>query len=427
MIIRQKYLDQLLAFKDKDLVKVVTGVRRCGKSTLLDMMREHLANSGIPEERLLFFKMESMEFDGLTYKGLYDLVRKKTDGVDHPYLFFDELQDIEGWERAINSLRIDLDCDIYITGSNAYLLSSELSTLLSGRYVEVEMLPLTFAEYLDFQKATPANQTSGALDLFTFPDGSLATVESLIDQYRRYGGLPYLALDRPDVESHRAYCKSLYGTVIVRDILSRDRRRDRRQVTNGDLLRKICAFLSDNIGNENSVNSIAGALKAEKAKAANDTVAAYISALCEAYLFYPVKRFDIKGKEHLKSGGKHYIVDVGIRNYLQGYRDADQGRALENIVYLQLLYDGFDVSVGKLRSGEVDFVASKADAKAYIQVTEDMADPSTMARELAPLQSVRDSYPKAIIATRGSYPAEVDGIRILTAADFLLHRKQILG
>lgn len=426
MIIRRKYLDQLLAFKDKDLVKVVTGVRRCGKSTLLDMMKEHLAKGGVPDERLLSFKMESMDFDGFTYKDLYQYVREKTSNVSHPYLFFDELQNIEGWERAINSLRVDLDCDIYITGSNAYLLSSELSTLLSGRYVEVEMLPLVFSEYLDFQGAEPVGQADGSLDLFKLGGGSFATAESLIDQYRRYGGLPYLALERPNVENHRAYCKSLYDTVIVRDILERDKRRDRRRVTNKDLLERICAFLSDNVGNENSINSIAGALKAEKAKAAHDTVGAYIGALCEAYLFYPVKRFDIKGKELLKTGGKHYIVDVGMRNYLQGYRDADQGRAFENVVYLQLLYDGFDVSVGKLRASEVDFVASRDDSRIYIQVTEDMTDPATMRRELAPLQSIRDSYPKAIIAMRGSYPTEIDGIRILSAVDFLLHRKQLL-
>lgn len=424
MFTRQKYLNQLLAFKDKDLIKVVTGVRRCGKSTLLNMMQEYLRCHGVSDERILSFKMESMDYDGLTYKELYNLVKEKTTDINHPYLFFDELQDIEGWEKAINSLRVDIDCDIYITGSNAYLLSSELSTLLSGRYIEIEMLPLTFAEYLDFQGAKPANQEYSALDLFTFQDGSFATTESLINQYRRFGGLPYLALEKPNIETHRAYCKTLYDTVVVRDILQRDKRRDRRQITNEDLLKRLCTFLSNNVGNENSINSIVGALKAENIKAVHDTVNVYINALCEAYLFYPIRRFDIKGKELLKTGGKHYIVDTGIRNFLEGYRDRDQGHMLENIVYLQLLYDGFDVSIGKLRNGEVDFIASNAEGKTYIQVTEDMTDPITLKRELAPLQSIRDSYPKVIIAMRGNYPTEIDGVRILGASDFLLHQKR---
>lgn len=425
MIIRSRYLDQLMAFKDKDLVKVVTGVRRCGKSTLLDMMREHLKERGIAEERLLSFKMESMEFDGLDYRGLYDLVRERTASVEHPYLFFDELQEIEGWERAINSLRVDLDCDIYTTGSNAYLLSSELSSLLSGRYVEVKMLPLVFSEYLDFQGARPASRAAAGMDLLELADGSLATMEGMLDQYRRFGGLPYLALEAPDIEAHRAYCKSLYDTVIVRDILERDRRRGRRSLTNPDLLERVCAFLADNVGNENSVNSIAGTLGSERLKAANDTVDAYIGALCGGYLFYPVRRYDIKGKETLKTGGKHYIVDSGLRSYLQGYRDSDQGRVFENMVFQQLLYDGFDVSIGKLRNGEVDFVATRGGTRMYVQVTEDMTDPSTLERELKPLLSIRDAYPKAVVVMRSSYPSEIDGIKILTAADFLLHRREI--
>ncbi len=427
MIIRQKYLDQLLTFKDKDLIKVVTGVRRCGKSTLLDMMREHLLKEGVDNNRLLTFKMESMEFDGLDYKELYDLVRARTTNVEHPYLFFDEMQEIKGWERVINSLRTEMDCDIYITGSNAYLLSSELSTLLSGRYVEIEMLPLVFSEYLDFQGVKPASQATAESDLFELRDGSLVTLEDMLARYRKYGGLPFLALEAPNIDSHRAYCRSLYETVVVRDILERDSRRDRRRLTNPDLLRRICNFLADNIGNENSINKIAGTLKSERLKAANDTIDAYINALCESYLFYPVRRYDIKGKELLKTGSKHYIVDSGLRNYLQGYRDSDQGRVFENIVFEQLAFDGFDVSVGKLRNSEVDFVATKDDSRMYLQVTQDMTDPATMERELAPLRSIRDAYPKAIVAMKGTYPTEIDGIKILSAADFLLHRREIIA
>ncbi|WP_429003006.1 ATP-binding protein [Thermophilibacter mediterraneus] len=425
MIVRQKYLDQLLRFRDRDLVKVVTGVRRCGKSTLLDMAREALAAEGVPRERLLTFRMESMEFDGIgDYRDLYAIVRERAEGVERPYLFFDELQQVEGWERAINSLRVDMPCDIYVTGSNAFLLSSELATYLSGRYVEVGMLPLTFAEYLDFRGAEWFGADGPRADLVALPDGGYGSLQAMLDQYRRFGGMPFLALSEPDVASHRAYMSSLYDTVIVRDILERDRRRGRRQVTNADLLRRLCAFLADNVGNESSVNSIAGTIRAEGSRVANDTVDAYMGALREAYLFYRARRYDIRGRELLKTGGKHYLVDVGLRSFLQGYRDADQGRVFENVVYLQLLYDGYSVSVGRLRAGEVDFVATRGDERLYLQVTEDMTDPATMERELAPLRAVRDSYPKAVVVMRGSYPTDVDGIRIVPAADFLLHRRR---
>lgn len=216
--------------------------------------------------------------------------------------------------------------------------------------------------------------------------------------------------------------KTLYDTVLIRDIMERDRRRDRRQLKSPELLERIALFLADNIGNESSINKIAGTLRAEKMESANNTVAAYIGALCESYLFYPCRRYDIKGKENLKTGGKHYIVDVGIRNYLQGYRDPDQGRVLENIVYLQLLYDGYEASIGKLRAGEVDFVATRDGETLYIQVTEDMSDQSTMERELAPLFAIRDAHPKMIVVAKGSYPANIDGVKIIKIEDFLLHR-----
>ena len=423
MILRQKYLDELIRFQDQDLIKVVTGVRRSGKSTLLDMMSEHLRNQGVPEKRLLTFKMESMEYDGLSdYRDLHALVLERINNVERPYLFFDELQDIEGWERAINSLRVDIDCDIYITGSNAYLLSSELSTFLSGRYVEIEMLPLTFAEYLLFRDMAWFAKDSNQADLVQGRDGKLSTLGSILIQYRQYGGLPLLALSEPNQDSHRAYCKSLYDTVIVRDILERDKRQNRRSITSQNLLERVCSFLADYIGNENSINSIAGTLRHQGSKTANDTIDAYIGALCETYLLYSVQRYDIKGKELLKTLGKNYIVDTGIRNYLQGYRDSDQGRVLENIIYLQLRFDGYDVAIGKLRSSEVDFVATRKDEKVYIQVTEDMRDATVMERELSPLRKIADAYPKMVVVSEGSYPTNIDGIRIVSAVDFLLHR-----
>ncbi len=216
--------------------------------------------------------------------------------------------------------------------------------------------------------------------------------------------------------------KSLSDTVMVRDMVERDRRRGRRQFRSPELLERRSLFLADNVGNENSVNKIAGALRSDRIAAANDTVAAYMGALCEAFLFCPCKRYDIKGKEHLKTGGKHYIVDPGIRNYLQGYRDADQGHVLENIVYLQLVYDGYEVSAGHLRSGEVGFVAKRNERTLYVQFTEDMTDQATMVRELGPLRAVKDAYPKMVVVAKGSYPADIDRISIVKVEDFLLHR-----
>ena len=418
VIERPRYLQRLKTFQDKDLIKVVTGVRRCGKSTLLDLMKEDLLSQDVPSDRILSFKMESMEYDGLDdYRELYRIVMDCARGLTHPYLFFDELQDVPGWERAINSLRVDLDCDIYITGSNAHLLSSELSTLISGRYIEVEMRPLVFEEYLRFRGFT---RIAASPSLAQTSDGSIAALADLFADYRRFGGFPFLSLSEPDLETHRAYMRTLYETVIVRDILERARRRGDRELQNRALLERICAFLADNVGNPNSVNSIAKAIKAEGLYAVNDTVDAYVAALTRAYLFYHVQRFDIKVKDLLKTNGKHYVVDTGIRSYLDGYRDANLGHVLENIVFHQLSYQGYGVNVGKLRSGEVDFVAQRGAERVYIQVTENMLDDDTMRRELAPLRAIPDAYPKMVVVGSGEYPADIDGIRIVRIEDYLL-------
>ncbi len=423
MVIRQRYLDKLISFQDTDLVKVVTGIRRCGKSTLLDMMREHLSQQGVPESRLLTFKMESMELSSITdYRELYDLVTKRIAGQPHTYLFFDELQNVEGWEKAINALRADADCDIYVTGSNAFLLSSELATLISGRYVEIAMQPLTFAEYLDFRGATWQPAGKAGSDIALFSDGSFATLSGLFSQYRIFGGFPYLALQEPDEEKHRDYMRGIYQTIIVRDIMTRAQRKGLRAVSSRDVLERICAFLADNIGNETSANKIAGTLRADGRSTNRDTTEFYISTLVEAYLFRCARRYDIKGRELLKTGGKYYIADTGLRSYLDGYRNTDTGHVLENLVYNQLVFDGYDVMVGHLRGGEVDFVATRPRCKMYVQVTEDMSDEETMKRELAPLRRIGDEYRKVVVVASGEYPTDIDGIEIVSIVDFLLHR-----
>lgn len=292
---------------------------------------------------------------------------------------------MHGWENAVNSFRVDFDCDIYITGSNAYLLSSELSTYLSGRYVEIKVLPLSFREFLDFHGYILTERKSPALD-------------------------------------------GVYSAAVINDILEREKRKGQRNITDPVLSKKIILFLADNVGNNTSATSIGNTLVNEgllengtrKTKPAVQTIQAYIEALTEAYIFYEIKRFDIKGKEYLRTLGKYYIVDIGLRNYLLGYRDGDSGYILENIIYFELLRRGYDVAIGKIDNQEVDFIATKADEKKYVQVTESMNAQETRERELAPLRKIRDSYEKIVIALESNLTQTQDGIKIIRALDFLL-------
>lgn len=318
-------------------------------------------------------------------RGFYEYVKARICPNKRTYLFFDEVQKVHGWENVVNSFRVDFDCDIYITGSNAYLLSSELSTYLSGRYVEIKVLPLSFREFLDFHGYILTERKSPALD-------------------------------------------GVYSAAVINDILEREKRKGQRNITDPVLLKKIILFLADNVGNNTSATSIGNTLVNEgllengtrKTKPAVQTIQAYIEALTEAYIFYEIKRFDIKGKEYLRTLGKYYIVDIGLRNYLLGYRDGDSGHILENIIYFELLRRGYDVAIGKIDNQEVDFIATKADEKKYVQVTESMNAPETRERELAPLRKIRDSYEKIVIALESNLTQTQDGIKIIRALDFLL-------
>ena len=318
-------------------------------------------------------------------RGFYEYVKARICPNKRTYLFFDEVQKVHGWENAVNSFRVDFDCDIYITGSNAYLLSSELSTYLSGRYVEIKVLPLSFREFLDFHGYILTERKSPALD-------------------------------------------GVYSAAVINDILEREKRKGQRNITDPVLSKKIILFLADNVGNNTSATSIGNTLVNEgllengtrKTKPAVQTIQAYIEALTDAYIFYEIKRFDIKGKEYLRTLGKYYIVDIGLRNYLLGYRDGDSGHILENIIYFELLRRGYDVAIGKIDNQEVDFIATKADEKKYVQVTESMNAPETRERELAPLRKIRDSYEKIVIALESNLTQTQDGIKIIRALDFLL-------
>ena len=428
---RDRYLKKLIGFQDTEPVKVITGIRRCGKSSLLKLMIRHLWETGIGQEQIVEMNFESHDFRSMTSDEVYHYVKEKAIPGKRMYLFFDELQRIDAWEDAVNSFRVDLDCDIYITGSNAYLLSSEYSTYLSGRCVEIKMLPLSFREFLDFHNFE-VRETSSALggthrQVFD-KNGERYDLREMFDAYMRFGGMPGIADIGLDQEKALSLLEGIYSTVVVRDILEREKRRGQRQITDSALLRKIVLFLADNIGSSVSVSSIGNTLMNEglledgkrKGIPSTHTVQAYIAALLESYFFYEIKRFDIKGKEYLRTLGKYYIVDIGLRNFLLGFRNRDSGHAIENVVYFELLRRGYDVAIGKIDNQEVDFIATTADDKLYIQVTESMQSEDVRKRELAPLQKIRDNYEKIVLSLEPGLDASYDGIKSLNLVDWLL-------
>lgn len=415
LVNRQAYLDRILMFRDTDLVKVVTGVRRCGKSSLLALAQEKILSEGIEGRSIVSLNLESRKCPVTTEDDLYAYFRDRMSPEGRTYIFLDEPQRVEGWQTAVNALRVDFDCDIYLTGSNAYLLSSELSTYLSGRYVEVKVLPLALGEYLDFCGISFGGSTAAV-----GADGQVILFDDILERYLRYGGMPAIASLSTTQEAHSIYMSGLYDAVATRDILNRERNRGQSKVTDAALLERITSFLADNIGNRLSMKRIADTLTSAGAKTTNKTVDSYVTALNEAYLFYKTDRYDLHGREILRTNPKQYIADLGLRSYLGGYRAHDMGRLLENAVYLQLLYRGWHVHVGKLYDKEVDFVAVKDGRTVYIQATDEMFSDTTRQRELSPLRSIRDSYEKVIVVRQGRYVPDVDGIRILPAKDFFL-------
>ena len=428
---RDRYLKKLIGFQDTEPVKIITGIRRCGKSSLLKLMIRHLWETGIGQEQIVEMNFESHDFRSMTSDEVYHYVKEKVITGKRMYLFFDELQRIDAWEDAINSFRVDLDCDIYITGSNAYLLSSEYSTYLSGRCVEIKMLPLSFREFLDFHNFEVRETSSvlGGTHRQVFDkNGERYDLREVFNAYMRFGGMPGIADIGLDQEKALSLLEGIYSTVVVRDILEREKRRGQRQITDSALLRKIVLFLADNIGSSVSVSSIGNTLMNEglledgkrRGTPSAHTVQAYIAALLESYFFYEIKRFDIKGKEYLRTLGKYYIVDIGLRNFLLGFRNRDSGHAIENVVYFELLRRGYDVAIGKIDNQEVDFIATTADEKLYIQVTESMQSEEVRKRELAPLQKIRDNYEKIVLSLEPGLDASYDGIKSLNLMDWLL-------
>ena len=428
---RDIYLNKLIGFKDTEPIKVITGIRRCGKSSLLKLMIQFLLEQGINEEQIININFESYDFRKMNVDELYHYVKNKIIPHKKMYMFFDELQRIDSWEDAVNSFRVDFDCDIYITGSNAYLLSSEYSTYLSGRCVEIKMLPLSFEEFLEFHEFK-IKELTDALNKkrrVVYDKNNLQyNIEDIFNAYLRFGGMP--GISEVGLEQEKAFTllDGVYSTVIVRDILEREKRRGQQRITDSFLLRKIVLFLADNIGNNISISNIGNVLVNEGLLEENDhkkspsahTVQAYVEALLESYFFYDIKRFDIKGKEYLRTLGKYYIVDIGLRNYLLGFRDIDRGHILENIVYFELLKRGYDVSIGKIDNLEIDFIATKQDEKIYFQVTESMTNDDVRKRELTPLMKIDDNYEKIILTLYQDDFVSYKGIKCINLIDWLI-------
>lgn len=428
---RELYLKKIIAFQDTEPVKVVTGIRRCGKSSLLKLMVLHLKESGITDEQILEMNFESHAFKNMNSDSFYEYVKQHIVPNKRMYLFFDEVQRVPNWEDAVNSFRVDFNCDIYVTGSNAYMLSSEYATYLSGRCVEIKMLPLSFSEFLTFHgfEVREIKSSLGGIRKQAFDkNDERYELRDVFDAYMRFGGMPGIADIGLDQEKALMLLEGIYSTVIMRDILERENRKGQSRITNPVLLKKIIMFLADNIGSNISVSSIGNTLMNEglldngkrKGTPSVHTVQSYINALLESYFFYEIKRFDIKGKEFLRTLGKYYIVDIGLRNYLLGFRNRDSGHALENIVYFELLRRGYDVSIGKIDNSEVDFIATKADNKIYVQVTESMTSEDVRKRELSPLQKISDNYEKIILSLNPGMDSSYNGIKSINLIDWLI-------
>ncbi len=402
MISRENYLQTLLAYKDTKTIKVITGMRRCGKSALMILYKEYLLLTGISSSQIIHMNFESLKYETYKdYKALYDFLVSQLETDKKYYLLLDEIQQVEGWEKVINSLSVDYDVDIYLTGSNAYLLSSELATYLSGRYVEIKMLPLSFKEYLKFVHELR-------------PDLEKNDLEEQFNQYLKYGSLPLLFEHKHWETVFESLLQGVYNTVIIKDVL------ERNKVADIKLFNDVVRFSLDNIGNLISSKKISDYLSSEGKKTTHNTVLNYLTFLENAFILYSAGRYDIKGKQYLKTLDKYYVVDMGIRNAVLGLRNADYGHILENIVFLELKRRGFEVSVGVYRNFEIDFVAVKSSEKMYIQVTQSIASEEVYQRELRGLKAIEDNYPKYVLSMDKTFIKDDEGIQFKNIIEFLL-------
>lgn len=393
---RKEYLNKLIALKDKQLIKVITGVRRCGKSTIMEIFQDYLKSEGIPDNRILAVNLEDYDFYELRDpQKLYRFIKEHMVQGQKLYVFLDEIQNVKDFPDVVNSLFIKKDIDLYLTGSNAYMLSSEIATFISGRYVEIKMLPLSFKEYVD---AT----------------GGRNRLEESYRQYIELSSLPY-ALDLKDSPRElNDYLNGVYSTIVLKDVTAR------KKISDPMMLESVVRFTFDNIGNYLSTKKIADAMTSDGRKIDTKTVEKYIAALLESYVLYQARRYDIKGKQYLKTLEKYYVVDIGLRRVLLGSKAMDVGHILENIVYLELLRRGYNVYVGKVNDLEIDFVASNERGQVYFQVSATVRNEEVLHRELAPLQQLSDNYPKYIMTLDNDPEADYEGIRRINALEWLV-------
>lgn len=407
MVQRKEYLEKLIGWKDDDVIKVVTGIRRCGKSTLLMQYQDYLKSIGIEENQIIAVNFEELEYEELCdYKKLYAYIKDRLVADKITYIFLDEIQKVPSFEKVVDSLYVKPNIDIYITGSNAYMLSGDLATLLTGRYVEISMLPLSFNEYMQLSDKDK---------------------ESAFADYIKYGGLPFVAtmVDRTD-DKVDTYLEGIYNTVIVKDIEDRQKRQesnsDKRKINDIPLLKTIAKYLSSVIGSPVSLRGITNYLVSSGRKISANTVSNYVDALIESFIFYPAERFDIVGKQLLKANKKYYMVDLGIRNHILPRKYYDLGFSVENIVFFELLRRGCKVTIGKYQENEVDFVAEKRGEFTYIQVTADMVSESTFDREMKPLYAIQDNYEKIVLTLDKLTVGNYDGIKVVNVIDWLLNK-----
>lgn len=396
IILRDEYLQILKNFQDKDIIKIVTGIRRCGKSTLMKIFQTFLKETGVDNDHIIAINFEDYDYEELKQpKKLYTYIKDRLRDDRMHYVFFDEIQNVGDFPKVVDSLNLKANVDLYLTGSNAYMLSSEIATFLSGRYVEVKMLPLSFKEYV---QATGDKKEPGLK----------------YQKYLKFSSFPYAMMLEEKEEVIQQYLESIYSTVMLKDIISR------KKITDVMMLESVIRFMFDNIGNLTSTKKISDTMTSDGRKADVKTVEKYITALEESFIVYQAKRYDVKGKNYLKTLDKYYVVDIGLRYILLGSKNADTGHILENIIYLELIRRGYKVYVGKVESEEVDFVAMSSKGTIYYQVAATVRDESTLARELRPLQKITDHYPKYILTLDEDPDADYDGIRRMNALQFLL-------
>lgn len=395
MIERRNYLESLLNFKDKNLIKVITGIRRCGKSTMFELYQDYLIQNGVGREQVIAVNLEDGDYRGIrTAEKLYEYINEKLIADKMNYVFIDEVQQAENFQEAVDWLYVKKNVDLYITGSNAYLLSGELATLLSGRYVEIKMLPLSFKEYVS---AFPENKNAAQLYMNYLSNSSFPGTLELVRK-----------------QDIRAYLEGIYNTILLKDIVTRKR------IADSSMLESVVEFMFDNIGNICSSTKIANAMTSAGRKISVPTVESYLSALMDSYILYKVGRYDIKGKQYLATGSKYYIADIGLRYYLLGSKQTDIGHILENVVYLELIRRGYEVYIGKIGDAEVDFIAINEEGEEYYQVSQSVLEEQTLKRELASLEAIKDHNPKYLLTMDYTPLTSYNGIKQINVLEWLM-------